>query len=194
MKLQTGDVILCPKETTDGIYTALINWVDKTFRDNELLKVIGKFLADYLADQVYNHNYIHAELYLGNGLQIGAWFNGVHIWKPSLAYFANAHVFRSTQSIDAAKILDAAKQEFNKNYDFTGLIINTLITVMAFNNEEREKRLEETFRKIYNNPNSLTCSELVARIYANTGIQIERHAEYVTPDDIAQSPLFKRVL
>jgi len=194
MKLKTGDIILCPKENTDGVYNAMMKWVEETFKDNVVLKVIGKYLVEYLADQVYNHNYIHTEIYLGNGWQMGAWFNGVHLWKPNLQYYTNVHIYRPKKTVNPDVILNAANQEFNKGYDFTSLILNSLITLLALNSEERERAFEDVVSKMYSDSNNVICSELVARILASDGIIIEPHTEYVTPDDIAQSDQVERVL
>lgn len=194
MELKTGDVILCPAKNTNGIYTAMNSWLVNTFKDNIIIKVVGKAILDYLTNNVFKHKYIHAEIYLGNGWQMGAWFNGVHLWKPPLQYFSAVHIYRTKKPLDSAKILKKAKKEFNKNYDFTSLILNSAIEILSLGNEEREQALESAIKQLYDNSNSVICSELVARILKASNVIIEPTEEYVTPDDIAESSLLERIL
>ena len=49
--------------------------------------------------------------------------------------------------------------------------------------EPIEAYLEGKMR--YQNPSAMICSELIARIFEDVGLKIERNAEFVTPDDLA---------
>lgn len=180
--VRPGDIVLVPKETTPGIYT----FVEERF---------GKIFAKALA-QLYGHNYIHAEVVVGNDFQMGAWPNGVKIWKVPLNYYTLVHIYRLKPEykkvITKEEMIQAVQKYFNKEYDFPSLLLNTIITLLSFGNDSLERKFEIDFT--YSNPDKLICSELVARIYEELGFTIERNAEYTTPDDIAQSQLFYRVL
>lgn len=182
VKLVPGDVILVPKENTAGIYT----FIAERF---------GKAFADALSF-FFGHNYIHAEIYVANGWQMGAWFDGVKVWKPPLNYFGLVHVYRLKPElkkvITIENMLEAVRKYFNREYDFPSLILNALIQILSFNSEKREAKLQADFG-LYANERVI-CSELVAKIYEDIGITIEHNSEFVTPDDIANSSLFYRVL
>lgn len=193
IKLEIGDVILIPTTSKDGLYTILMKWQETQFKDNILLNLASKLFLNYLKSQT-GHEYIHQELYLGNGWHMSQTGNGVIVYKPSLDIYQISHVYRSIVEFDKKRFLEVAKTYHNKQYDYTSLILNSGITLFSLNKEETEQEIEKTLKQMYDNPNQMICSELVQRIYEDIGIKIERHQEYVTPDDIQKSPLFKRVL
>lgn len=191
-KIKPGSVILLPKENTQGVYTFLLDLINKQFGDNAIAKVVAKLLLDQFSS-ILGHRYMHAELYLNNGFQMGAWFNGVHVWKPSLSYYSIAHIYEPKVPVDVAKLVEVAKKYKEAKYDFTSLVLNAVITVLSLGNEINEQAFEEQFKKLYVNENDLICSELISRIYQDLGYKIERESEYVTPDDISNSQLFTRI-
>lgn len=180
--IRPGDIILVPKENAKGVY----DFIAQNF---------GKRLADLLAT-FYNHQYIHAEIFVANDWQLAAWLDGVKVWKPPLNYYVLTHIYRLkpqyTKHITKEEMLEAVKKYLNKQYDFPSLILNAIITILSFGNDSKERQLEADFT--YYTKDKLICSELVAQIYEELGYVIERTAEYTTPDDIAQSKLFYRVL
>lgn len=180
--IRPGDIILVPKKNAKGVYT----FVEEKF---------GKTFANLLS-QFYSHNYIHAEISVGNDWQMAAWVNGVKVWKVPLNYYATVHVYRLKpeykKMITKDEMIEAIKNYLNKEYDFPSLILNTIITLLSLGNDSAERKLEADFT--YYSPDKLICSELVARIYEELGFTIERQAEFTTPDDIAQSKLFYKVL
>ena len=190
--IKPGSVILIPKENTMGFYTILNDLVEKQFGDNQVAKFVAKLLIDQFS-KVIRHNYMHAELYLKNGWQIGAWLNGVHTWHPPLSYYTSVHIYEPTFEFDEKKFFEAVKKYKESKYDFASLVLNTIVEVWALGSDVTESSLEDAFAKYYKNEDQLICSELVGRVYKDLGIQIERDPEYLTPDDIAQSPLFRRV-
>jgi len=173
--LKPGDALLFTKESTAGVYTY---FAEK-----------NKPLADLLAKLV-NHNYIHAELYLGNGWVIAGWFNGVKLYKPSLQLLSTVHIYRPPIEVDKDKLKESVKKYFNYEYDWVSLILNGLPEIISFGNEQIEKIVEDWVK--YSDDQKLICSELIARIYEDLGYKIEPRAEFVTPDDIAER--FQRVL
>lgn len=177
-QLQPGDIILVPKENSVGIY-------------NFISDVFGRSVATTLA-RLYNHNYIHAELSLGNGWQVGAWADGVRLWKPSISYYPWIHVYRlkpEYQKITKEKVYEATKKVLNKRYDFPSLILNAVIELISLGKDEP---FQAYFK--YENKDELICSELVARVYEDFGIHLGQNPEYTSPDDIAESTVLYRVL
>lgn len=193
IKLEIGDVILIPTTSKDGLYTILMKWQETQFKDNILLNLASKLFLNYLKSQT-GHEYIHQELYLGNGWHMSQTGNGVMVYKPSLDMYQIGHVYRYINDFDKNQFLKIAKMYHNKQYDYTSLILNAGIELFSLNNEQVEQEMENTMKQMYDNPNQMICSELVQRVYEDLGIKIERWQEYVTPDDIQKSPLFKRVL
>lgn len=199
-----GTVLLFKKENTEGIYTFLLSQTqklaDSITKGNPLARFIveqvSKYLINYLAEKV-GHKYIHAELTLDNGWMIASWFNGVHIYELSDAELVKMRkivdVYIPKVDIDASKLKQIAKKYWKKQYDFASLIQNTIVELLAFGNKQTEKEIEEKLKKYFDTPDHLICSELIARIYADLGYTIERHSEFTTPDDIAQSELFQKV-
>lgn len=200
IELKPGDVILWPRDKTQNLYTLLLEWAKNAIsgitKNPQLADFAAKLAVNTLADSM-KHKYIHVEITMLNNHLFGAWFNGTHLWKPSLdqriQIIKDTSIFRPVVEIDESKLVKAAMKYRNKPYDFTSLILNAAIEVGAFGQEEAEKRLEELAKSMYVNDNALICSELIAKIYEDLGYKIERHSEYVTPDDIAQSPLFKQI-
>jgi len=177
MKFQTGDVLLLPMQEAQDIYT----FIEKYF---------GKKIADFLS-AIEHHKYIHAELYVGNGYSIAAWFNGVHLVSYPLEAFDKFDVFRTKLTDEQkAKMRGVILEYFNMPYDFMSLILNGLPEILSFGIEPLERLIENYLN--YDNPNAVICSELVARVYEQVGVKIEPHAEFVTPDDISQR--FEKVL
>lgn len=172
-----GDILLLPTENAQGVY----QFVKEKF---------GKIVADILSS-FYGHQYMHAEVYLGNGYAIGAWTDGVKIYKIPLNILGLYHVYRCKYPIDEKMIDNSISELFNLPYGWEKLFVNTIITLLSFGNESLEKMYEEHFK--LNMKDKVICSELVARIYEKQGIIIERQAEFTTPDDIAQSKYFMKV-
>ncbi|MEM0369773.1 MAG: hypothetical protein QXE80_03640 [Pyrobaculum sp.] len=200
IELKPGDVILWPRDKAQGLYTLLLEWVRSAIsgvtNNPKLADFAAKLAVNTLADAM-NHKYIHAEITLLNNYLFGAWLNGTHLWKPTpehrIQIIKDTSIFRPVVEIDEQKLVEAAMKYRNKPYDFTSLILNAAIEIGAFGQKEAERRLEELAKSMYSNPNALTCSELIARIFEDLGYRIERYSEYVTPDDIAQSTLFKQI-
>ncbi|KLO24777.1 MULTISPECIES: hypothetical protein [unclassified Marinitoga] len=46
----------------------------------------------------------------------------------------------------------------------------------------------------FDNPNAYICSELIARIYHDVGVDIKQNLEFVSPDDIAKSEEMIKIL
>jgi len=172
IEYKPGDTLLLPKDKALGPYT----WIKNQF---------GKKVADFLA-AVEHHNYIHAELCVGNGYTLAAWENGVHLVSYPLHVLKNFHVYRP---IDTPKtfetcVIQQVKNYFNKPYDFVSLILNGIPEILSLGMEPLERFFESKLP--YDNPEAMICSELVARIYERCGVTIEPRPEFVTPDDLAE--------
>jgi hypothetical protein len=173
LELKTGDVLLLKKEDAPGAYTFLE-------------KYLGKNVAKFLA-QIEKHEYIHAEIYVGNGFVLAGWFNGVKLIRPPLQYISKFDIYRHEKMDDEKRktIQQSVAKYFNAPYDFASLILNGIPEVLSLGIEPLERYLEKQID--YSDPEKLICSELVARLYRDAGIFIEDNPEFVTPDDLAEN-------
>lgn len=199
-----GAVLLFRKENTQGIYTFLESlvqrFVEAKIKDNFLAKfisdIVAKLALEYISG-IFNHKYIHAELVARNGWMFAAWFDGVNLYSPSdediIKLRKLTDVYIPKVPIDPDKLDKAIAKYFNKEYDFASLIQNAITKIFAFGNKKTEREIEDSLRKYFDTENRLICSELIARVYEELGYTIERHSEFTTPDDIAQSGLFQTV-
>jgi len=179
LELKTGDVLLLRKEDAPGAYTFIE-------------KYLGKDFADKVAS-LEKHKYIHAEIYVGNGFILAGWFNGVKLLQPPLHYIAKFDIYRNSKMDDAKRYLMKKKvaKYFNAPYDFASLILNGIPEVLSLGFEPLERYFEKQLP--YSDPSKLICSELVARLYKDIGIEIEENPEFVTPDDIAENEYFSKI-
>ncbi len=178
-ELKAGDVLLLPKEHAEGVY--------RFIEDN-----FGNRVADILT-RIENHDYIHAELYIGNGYAIGAWFNGVHIYKIPVQHLALYHVYRPVRDIKMEDLKKSVVKHFNLPYAFDQLLLTGVIKAISLGNEV----LYNTFTSYFDLPSTdrVICSELVAQILRDCGVYISTlKPEFVTPDHIAQSKEFVRII
>ena len=172
MKLETGDVLLLPTEHS-GVY----QWFAEKLGENvaELIK------------NIEHNRYIHAEIYVGYGHVLGAWMSGVKLIKLSpavLDYYSKFHIYRPLLLEEQRKQIENEWQKyFNKPYDYISLAQNAIIEVLSLGLEPLEKYFESL--ALYENPNAMICSEVVARILEDVGYVIEPRPEFVTPDDLA---------
>ena len=173
MKLEVGDVLLLKKENAPGAYTFLKQY-------------LGKDFADFMA-KLEKHNYIHSEIYVGNGFILAGWFNGVKLLRPHISYISKFDIFRHPKMDDEKRkrIQQSVAKYFNAPYDFKSLILNGIPELVSLGIEPLERYLEKQIN--YDDPSKMICSELVARLYKDAGIFIEDNPEFVTPDDLAEN-------
>ena len=216
MKMQIGDILLLPAERTP-IYADIVSIVDESLKkivkkhisinikwlvgilpfsiDNILDSLeIGEKVAEFLKEKTGN-SYLHAGIYLDKGYGLEAWFNGVKLVKYTPKAIASFHVFRHKEfnlEQHGPKVLEKAKEYFNRSYDFASLIINSLAEISNLF-WHSEKKIEKLF-KSYNTENAVICSELVARIYEEIGLPITENPEFTSPGDIAQSDKVTRII
>ncbi len=177
IKLEVGDILLLPAEK-GPVFQFLAKLFGETFT---------RFVATLLG-----HRYIHAELYIGSGWILAAWMNGVKLVKARPQYVDRFDIFRhpDIQSKHRRWIEKIFERYYNLPYDYVSLVENAMIEVASVGFEPLEAYFEG--KVPYDNPKAMICSELIARIYDDIGLTIERKAEYVTPDDLAE--VFVRVV
>jgi hypothetical protein len=168
--LKPGDVLLYPKESTPGVYTFLAE--------------IGKKELANLLSLLTNHEYIHAELYLGNGWVLAGTFEGVKLYKPDLRTLLSAHIYRPPTPVNSEELRKVVTKYFNLEYDWASLLLNAIPEILSFGNEQLERMLENWLN--YKNENKMICSEVIARIFKDLGYEFEPNGDFVTPDDIAE--------
>lgn len=197
-----GTVLLFRKENTAGIYTFFQSQIQKIIEvkfkgalAEFAASYIAKMIVDYLAN-MFKHEYIHAELVARNGWIFAAWFSGVNLYYPTdketIQIRKNVDVFIPNVEIDVEKLDKAIDKYYSMQYDFASLILNTITKIFALGDKASEQQIEERFRKYFDTRDKLICSELVARVYEELGYSIEKHSEFVTPDDIAMSKILKK--
>lgn len=187
MKLEIGDILLLPTESV------------------ETFKIIASLLGQNTAKLIKNltdQDYLHAEMYIGNGYIMASWLNGVHIAKYPISVLSKFDVFRHRNKRVKAVIRERIKDDLkafingettkyiNKPYDLQSLILNSISEIVGIvaNEEDFENSLN------FDNPHAYICSEMIARIYADAGVKIKDNLEFISPDDIAKSPEFIKVI
>ena len=170
--MKPGDILLLPKDKAPGLY-------------NVIKSLFGEQVADWLAN-LTKHKYVHAELYVGAGYTLAAWFNGVHLVHYPLSVYDRFDIYTHPKMDDEKreKLCELVRKYFNKPYDFVSLILNGLPEILSLGIESVERYLEEQID--YENSDFLICSELIARMYEDVGLPIEPYPEFVTPDDLAE--------
>lgn len=171
IELKAGDVLLLPAE--EG---PMYKWFEK---------ILGKSFTIFVSN-LLGHRYIHAEMYIGAGWILAAWMNGVKLLKAQPWYVDRFDIFRHPKIEDKHRrwIEKIFQKYWNMPYDYISLAENTLIEVASVGTEPIEVYLED--KMLYQNPSAMICSELIARIFEDIGLKIERNSEFVTPDDLAE--------
>ncbi|AJW76936.1 hypothetical protein X275_01445 [Marinitoga sp. 1197] len=187
MKLEIGDVLLLPTKKV------------------ETYKIIASVLGQNIAKLIKNitdQDYLHAEMYIGNGYIMAAWLNGVHIAKYPLEILRHFDVYRHrnkrVKTIIREKIKEDLKAFVNgettkyiaRPYDLQSLILNSVSEIIGIVADE--ENFEDSLN--FDNPNAYICSELIARIYHDAGVDIKQNLEFVSPDDIAKSEEMIKIL
>jgi len=119
IELKVGDVLLLKKEDAPGAYTFIE-------------KYLGKGTADFLST-IEKHEYIHSEIYVGNGFILAAWFDGVKLIHAPLKYISKFDIFRHKKMTDEKRkiIQQNVAKYFNMHYDFASLILNGIPELLS---------------------------------------------------------------
>jgi hypothetical protein len=170
-ELKPGDLLLLKKEK-DIIHKYIIENFG-TMVENMLTGLTGQ-------------EYLHSELYLGEGWVLSATVNGVKLNKYSTdTLLKNFDIFRPQFKIDQTILLEQIKESHNKRYDFISLYLNVIDTIGQMFGKKFEFPYDTNFM--------LICSELIARIYEKMGATFHESLEYITPQDLADSNMFKQI-
>lgn len=187
MKLEIGDILLLPT------------------KEVETYKILASILGYKITDLVVNvtdQDYLHAEMYIGNGYIMASWLNGVHIAQYPIQLLSKFDVYRHRSKRVKALIREHLQDDFkdfiagrstkyiNKPYDLQSLILNTVSELAGLVVDE--ERFENSLG--YDNPDRFICSELIARIYHDVGVDLKRNLEFVSPDDLANCPELHRII
>jgi|Wag4MinimDraft_13_1082653.scaffolds.fasta_scaffold00172_3 hypothetical protein len=143
-------------------------------------------IVENIATAVTGQQYLHVELYLGEGWIISATVNGVKLSKyPVRTIIDNFDIFRPKFDIDEDLLVSLVDEYHNKPYDFTSLYLNII--------KEITKIFGVDFEFPYDTKFMLICSEMVSRIYESLGVSFHDKSEYVTPQEIVDSNLFEKI-
>lgn len=154
---------------------------------------VHKFLQDHfgnivekLLTSLTGQEYLHVELYLGEGWSITATPNGIKLQKYDIDTIARYFdIFRPKIKIHKEKLIDEVKKHHNKPYDFTSLFLNIV--------EEISEIFSIKFETPYSSEYQLICSELVATIYEDLGIVFRERPEVMQPQDLVNSGYFIKI-
>lgn len=183
MKLEIGDILLLPTENVEAF--------------DIIASILGQNVAK-IVKNITDQDYLHAEMYIGNGYIMAAWMNGVHIAKYPLSILAKFDVYRHRDKRIKALIRERIKDDLkafvkgettkyiNKPYDLQSLILNSVSEIVGI--VKNEEQFENSLG--YDNPHAYICSEMIARIYHDVGVNIKQNLEFISPDDIAKCPEF----
>lgn len=155
--------------------------------------IVHKFLkenfgtiVEKILTSVSGQKYLHVELYLGEGWVISATVNGVKLTKyPLKNIVRDFEILRPKFEVPKDELISLIKDYHNKQYDFTSLFLNII--------EEITEVFNVKFEFPYNSEHRLICSELVARIYEDLGVSFKENSEFMSPQDLVDSKLFKKV-
>lgn len=155
--------------------------------------LVFKYLKDTVGEVVTNliigasqNEYLHCEMYLGEGFAIAATVNGVHIHKYSTdTIIKNFDIYEPKFKVDKKMLEEQVKLKHNKMYDFTGLFLNIVMEIA--------NKLGYSFEPPYETEFMVICSELVARIYEDMGtVDFDRESEFITPQLLVDSGMFTK--
>ncbi len=175
----------------------MINVIELKPGDLLLLKkdkdVIHKYIRENFGTTIENiltsltgQEYLHAELYLGEGWVLSATVNGIKLNKYSAqSLLDNFDIFRPKFKVDEQELVNQVKNHHNKRYDFVSLYLNIIDTISQL--------FGKKFQFPYDSKYMLICSEMISRIYEDMGISFHENSEYVTPQDLANSSLFTKI-
>ena len=212
-KMEPGDVLLLPTYYYSQPYKALesqiefkaeaalssmVEYMKKVLGErvqNQIMTLVPptqKMISKAVAEQVVilsGQTYIHAELYLGKGWVLAGWFEGVKLIKYKPSAFQVFDVVRY-KGLDKDKMLKAVDKYWNLPYDYQSLGINSIIEIVnALGNfvgyEDLEEKIEDWLP--WDNPRAMICSELVARMLMEGGIQFKK-PEFISPQDLLEHP------
>ena len=212
-KLEPGDVLVLPtyyysqpykalksqiEFKADQLLAAMIDYMKKVLGERvqgQILKLVPPaqdFISKAVAEQVVRlaqQEYIHAEIYLGRGWVLAGWFEGVKLVKYKPSVFQMFDVVRY-EGLDKEKMFKAVDKYWNLPYDYASLGVNSIIELIsAFGNfvgyEDLEEKIEDWLP--WDNPKAMMCSELVARMLMEGGVEFDK-PEFISPQDLVQHP------
>lgn len=104
-------------------------------------------------------------------------------------YHGRVEWFTSTQEIpenERTRMIQVAQQELGKEYDSWKLVLFGLFILLGKSVEKRDRLRREQ---------KLFCSYYVAQTYNSVGRDLKKNVSdrFMTPDDIASSPVLKRM-
>lgn len=186
VNLQFGDVLLFPTDKYSPVYKYAKNKVNKFFAD----------LLEHLTGQQYAHVgiYLTPSKDKNKFWSLEAIDQGVWLVERSVSDFQYLDVIRH-KKIDKDHIIEMENLVYsywNKPYDWTSLLLNgitELAGIIGF-----EEYIEKTFQEVRDTPHTQICSELVARIYADVGLEFSKKPEYISPMDIYKNENFKIII
>ena len=170
-ELKAGDLLLLKK--------------DKSFVYKYLKDKVGEIVANMIIGASQNE-YLHVEMYLGEGQVLSATVNGVHIHRYSTdTIIENFDIYEPKFNINKKELEKQVKLKHNKRYDFMGLFLNIGVEIANKLGFEFEPPYETEFMVI--------CSELVARVYEDMGdINFHKNTEFITPQGLVDSGMFTK--
>lgn len=189
-ELQVGDLLMFKLGNEKDVVVQARKWIVSLFNDNLPGRVAVDVFLQWLEQQT-NREYVHVEVYCGDGYVCGAWFGGVVFYKMPLQVLESADIYRPKMKVAAKKLAKTLEKMQGKKFDFASAIIRAVIKILSLSDEEKTKVLSREFAKYYTDTDKFVSAEFIAVLYEELGYKIaDKPAEYVTPDDIVKSGLF----
>lgn len=175
LKLKAGDILLFPT---------------KTRMDNPVYKYVSKIFGEVVADFLWNHvdyEYGHSEIYYGAGYGLGSMSNGSRFGQYDLSLLSNLTILRHKENVDEPKMRNSIEKFWNNPYDYDSLMRNTLTEILNI------LYLEEIIEDMWDidTPKENICSEIIARIYDDYGLDFTDKEEWISPMDILKNENFE---
>lgn len=158
---------------------------DKDLVREYLSDNFGNNVAD-LMTKLTGQEYLHSEMYLGEGWVITATPTAVHVHKYNTNMLVkNFDIFRPKFDVDEKTLINEVEDQHNKRYDWFSLYWNIASTITGMFGLELKAPFDTKFAVI--------CSELIVRIFEKMGVTFQERAEFMTPQDIVDSGKFYKI-
>lgn len=139
--------------------------------------------VEELLTRLTGQEYVHCELYLGEGYVLTATPSGIRIGKYStdtlLEYF---DFYRPKFPIDEEGLKRSVREYHNSPYDFVSMYLGIVNTLFELFGVELKVPYDTKF--------AFMCSELVARIYEQMGVTFRKSPEFITPQNLVDTGKF----
>ncbi len=164
------------KTLLSNVITTLVPNKILTFLQSKLFtsKITKRFIL-FVLNKMLRGNYIHQEIYIGNGWCMSVNLHGVYISKLPLSLLSIQDIYSYDGEYNTKDIINEIQKLWNKPYD----VVSDVLQVSSYFPQffEITRELQDIVH--YNTPENFSDQELVQRIYERIGIKLFKNQEYV---------------